>query len=98
MKKKGFENRKNHSEMGSESLSFNELFPRFVAAKTAEGVSEKTVDTYHQHWKCIGKHLDVDLIRLADYNHAAEEVSFCRVPQDLPIINYSFNVSSCKKQ
>ena len=47
MKKKSF-------EMSSNSLSFNELFPRFVAAKTAEGVSEKTVDTYHQHWKCIG--------------------------------------------
>ena len=46
--------------MNSNSLSFNELFPRFVAAKIAEGVSEKTVDTYHQHWKCIGKHLDLD--------------------------------------
>jgi len=53
MKKKSF-------EMSSNSLSFNELFPRFVAAKIAEGVSEKTVDTYHQHWKCIGKHLDLD--------------------------------------
>lgn len=60
MKKKGFENGKNRIEMSSESLSLNELFPRFVAAKIAEGVSEKTVDTYHQHWKCIGKHLDLD--------------------------------------
>ena len=60
MKKKGFENKKNRIEMSSESFSFNELFPRFVAAKIAEGVSEKTVDTYHQHWKCIGKHLDLD--------------------------------------
>ena len=60
MKKKSFENRKNRIEMNSNSLSFNELFPRFVAAKIAEGVSEKTVDTYHQHWKCIGKHLDLD--------------------------------------
>lgn len=47
--------------MVSDSLSFNELFPRFVAAKTAEGVSEKTVDNYQQHWKCIGKHLDLDM-------------------------------------
>lgn len=60
MKKKGYENRKNRIEMNSNSLSFNELFSRFVAAKIAEGVSEKTVDTYHQHWKCIGKHLDLD--------------------------------------
>jgi len=60
MKKKSFESRKNRIEMNSNSLSFNELFPRFVAAKIAEGVSEKTVDTYHQHWKCIGKHLDLD--------------------------------------
>lgn len=52
--------KKNRIEMNSNSLSFNELFPRFVAAKIAEGVSEKTVDTYHQHWKCIGKHLDLD--------------------------------------
>ena len=46
--------------MNSKSLSFNELFPRFVAAKIAEGVSEKTVHTYHQHWMCIGKHIDLD--------------------------------------
>ena len=48
--------------MRAELLSFNELFPWFVAAKTAEGVSEKTVENYHQHWKCIGKHLDLDRI------------------------------------
>ena len=46
--------------MVEEDLSFNELFPRFVAAKIAEGVSEKTVSGYWQHWKCIGKHLDLD--------------------------------------
>ena len=60
MKKNRVENRKNRIEMNSESLSFNELFPRFVAAKIAEGVSEQTVDNYHQHWKCIGKHIDLD--------------------------------------
>ena len=60
MKKKGIENKKNHIEMSNESLSFNELFPRFVAPKIAEGVSENTVDNYHQHWKCIGKHIDLD--------------------------------------
>ena len=61
MKKKSVENSKNHIEMRGKSLSFNELFPRFVAAKTAEGASEKTVETYYNHWKCIAKHLDEDL-------------------------------------
>ena len=60
MRKKGFESRKNRIEMRAESLSFNELFPRFVAAKVAQGVSNKTVENYHQHWKCIGKHIDLD--------------------------------------
>ena len=61
MEKKGVENSKNRIEMRGESLSFNELFPRFVAAKTAEGVSEKTVETYYNHWKCIGKHFDENM-------------------------------------
>lgn len=52
--------KKKRIEMKCEVLSFNELFPRFVAAKTAEGVSEKTVKMYYSHWKCIGKHLDLD--------------------------------------
>lgn len=59
--------------MTDERLSFNELFPRFVAAKIAEGVSEKTVRGYHQHWKCIGKHLDagrpVDEVTQDDINN-----------------------------
>ena len=46
--------------MKAERVSFNELFPSFVAAKIAEGVSDKTVIDYRQHWKCIGKHLDLD--------------------------------------
>ena len=52
--------KRNRIEMRSEDLSLNELFPRFVAAKVAEGVSEKTVKNYHQHWHSIGKHLDRD--------------------------------------
>lgn len=59
--------------MTDERLSFNELFPRFVAVKIAEGVSEKTVRGYHQHWKCIGKHLDagrpVDEVTQDDINN-----------------------------
>ncbi len=42
--------KKKHIEMKSEVLSFNELFPKFVAEKTAEGVSEKTVKMYYSHW------------------------------------------------
>ena len=60
MRKKHFENPKKLIAMRSESLSLNELFPRFVAAKIAEGVSDKTVESYYNHWKCIGKHLDLD--------------------------------------
>ena len=60
MIKKHFESPKKLIEMRSESLSLNELFPRFVAAKIAEGVSDKTVESYYNHWKCIGKHLDLD--------------------------------------
>lgn len=65
--------RKKPIRMTAERLSFNELFPRFVAAKIAEGVSEKTVRVYYQHWKCIGKHLDagrpVDEVTQDDINH-----------------------------
>ncbi len=46
--------------MMGEALSLNDVFPRFVAAKTAEGVSEKTVKNYQQHMICIGKHLNLD--------------------------------------
>ena len=60
MMKKSVENGKKPIEMRNEDLSLNELFPRFVAAKTAEGVSEGTVKNYHQHWHSIGKHLDRD--------------------------------------
>ena len=43
--------------MASESLSIQVVFPRFVAAKVAEGVSDKTVNTYHQHLHSISKHM-----------------------------------------
>lgn len=46
--------------MKSEALTLNDVFPRFVAAKIAEGVSSKTEKTYNQHWKCISKHLDLN--------------------------------------
>ena len=45
--------------MTAERLSMNDVFPRFVSAKIAEGVSDKTVKMYHQHLHCISRHLDL---------------------------------------
>ncbi len=47
--------------MTAERLSMNDVFPRFVSAKIAEGVSDKTVKMYHQHLHCISKHLDLSI-------------------------------------
>ncbi len=52
--------KKNRIEMTANSVSLSDVFPRFVASKIAEGVSEKTENTYYSHWKCIGKHLDLN--------------------------------------
>ena len=52
--------KKNRIIMSTEALTLNDVFPRFVAAKIAEGVSCKTEKTYNQHWKCIAKHLDLN--------------------------------------
>ena len=54
------EMKKNRIEMTANSVSLSDVFPRFVASKIAEGVSEKTENTYYSHWKCIGKHLDLN--------------------------------------
>ena len=51
--------RKKPIMMTAERLSMNDVFPRFVSAKIAEGVSDKTVKMYHQHLHCISKHLDL---------------------------------------
>ena len=54
------EMKKYRIEMTTNSVLLSEVFPRFVASKIAEGVSEKTENTYYSHWKCIGKHLDLN--------------------------------------
>jgi len=41
--------------------TIEEVFPRFVKAKTAAGVSESTIKTYRSHFFCISKHLDLTL-------------------------------------
>ena len=38
-----------------------EVFPRFVASQTAKEVSDKTISTYHAHFHCIGRHLDLSM-------------------------------------
>ena len=45
--------------MTAGAVSLNDVFPRFVSAKIAEGVSNKTAKMYQQHFRSISKHLDV---------------------------------------
>lgn len=42
-----------------------ELFERFVASQSVKGVSDKTLETYHSHLRCIARHLDL-AIPMAD--------------------------------
>ena len=42
-------------------LSIKGAFEDFVVAQTAKGVSDKTFETYHAHFRSIGKHLDTSL-------------------------------------
>ena len=48
-------------KQAGENLSIKEAFEDFVVAQTAKGVSDKTVETYHAHFRSIGKHLDTSL-------------------------------------
>ena len=50
------------------NLSIKEAFKDFVVAQTAKGVSDKTVETYHAHFRSIGKHLDTSLTSVS-YTH-----------------------------
>ena len=42
------------------SVSFGEEFKRFLLSKKAQGLSEKTLATYQQHFSAIGKHLNTN--------------------------------------
>ena len=48
-------------KMNASTMTLAEVFPRFLASKTAQGVSEKTLKTYRWHFHCIGKHLDLGM-------------------------------------
>ena len=41
--------------------SLTEVFSDFILDKTAEGTSEKTLDTYNSHFKSIGKYFNTNL-------------------------------------
>ena len=47
--------------MAQKSWRIDEVFPRFVNAQMAKGVSEKTIQTYHRHFRCLGYHLDMTM-------------------------------------
>jgi len=51
------------------SASIEEVFPRFVASASARGVSDKTIQTYNEHIRCIGKHLDLSI----PFSHLTQE-------------------------
>lgn len=38
-----------------------ETFEDFIISRKARGLSDKTLTTYNQHFKAIGRHLDVDI-------------------------------------
>lgn len=40
--------------------SFEETFERFLSNRKAKGVSDKTLETYHYHFRAIGKYIDTD--------------------------------------
>ena len=48
-------------QMAQKSWKIEEIFPRFVNAQMAKGVSDKTVLTYNRHFRSLGYHLDMTM-------------------------------------
>ena len=48
-------------QMAQKSWKLQEIFPRFVNAQMAKGVSDKTVLTYNRHFHSLGYHLDMTM-------------------------------------
>ena len=46
-------------QMAQKSWKIEEIFPRFVNAQMAKGVSDKTVLTYNRHFRSLGYPLDM---------------------------------------
>lgn len=53
----------------SSDVSVLDVFPKFIASQEAKGVSEKTIKTYRQHLRSIGKHIDLS----AHFNELTKE-------------------------
>lgn len=45
----------------SENQTIQEVFERFVTSRTADGVSDTTLKTYHHHFHTISLHMDVQM-------------------------------------
>ena len=52
---------KKRMQMAQKSWKLQEIFPRFVNAQMAKGVSDKTVLTYNRHFRSLGYHLDMTM-------------------------------------
>ena len=52
---------KKRMQMAQKSWKIEEIFPRFVNAQMAKGVSDKTVLTYNRHFRSLGYHLDMTM-------------------------------------
>ena len=44
------------------SVPFGEVFKRFLLSKKSQGLAEKTLATYQQHFSAIGKHIDANIL------------------------------------
>ena len=45
----------------SPTLTMEEAFENFLFAKSAQGVTERTIKGYKSHFHCISKHLDTSI-------------------------------------
>ena len=52
---------KKRMQMAQKSWKLQEIFPRFVNARMAKGVSDKTVLTYNRHVRSPGYPLDMTM-------------------------------------
>lgn len=43
------------------ALTFEQLYERFLIDRSAQGLAEKTLQSYRTHRKSIAKHLDITL-------------------------------------
>ena len=43
------------------SLTMAEAFDNFIFAKSAQGLTDKTLKSYQSHFKCISKYLDTSI-------------------------------------